>query len=214
MRNVVVVTATNTGIGKTWVAERVIERLRAAGEVVSARKPVQSFDPMDGATDADLLARASGEPRARVCPPYRSYELAMAPPMAATALGRPPFSIADLVREMDMPETGVVVVEGVGGPASPLADDGDTLALAHAVEADSVVVVAPSGLGAINDVRLSSAAFAPLQVIVFLNHFDANDELHRANRAWLSGRCGLTVDVEVDSLVRRLRSQPAQLEVS
>jgi dethiobiotin synthetase len=214
MRNVVVVTATNTGIGKTWLAERVIERLRAAGDVVAVRKPVQSFDPADGATDADLLARASGEPRARVCPPHRSYELPMAPPMAAAALGRPPFSIADLVREMDMPETEVVVVEGVGGPASPLADDGDTVALAHAVGADSVLVVAPSGLGAINDVRLSSAAFAPLQVIVFLNRFDANNELHRANRAWLGGRCGLTIDVEVDSLVRRLRSQPAHLEVS
>jgi dethiobiotin synthetase len=214
MRNVVVVAATNTGVGKTWVAARVIERLRAAGETVAARKPVQSFDPADGATDADLLAGASGESQARVCSPHRSYELAMAPPMAAAALGRPPYTIADLVHEMDMPETGVVVVEGVGGPASPLADDGDTVALAHAVKADSIIVVAPSGLGAINAVRLSGAAFAPLLVTVFLNRFDADDDLHRANRAWLSDRCGLTVDMDVDSLVRRLRSQPAHLEVS
>jgi dethiobiotin synthetase len=214
MRKVIVVAATNTDVGKTWVATRLVERLSSRGEYVAARKPVQSFDPAEGLTDADLLARSSGEPRARVCPPNRSYPLAMAPPMAAQALGRPRFTIGDLVQETDIPASGVTIVEGVGGPASPLADDGDTIALAHALKADAIVLVANSGLGAISDVRLCAAAFAPLPVTVFLNRFDAGDELHRANRAWLVERCALDVEVDLDALVQRFQSRPAEMGAS
>jgi dethiobiotin synthetase len=214
MRKVIVVAATNTGVGKTWVATRLVEMVRSGGVPVAARKPVQSFDPADGLTDADLLARSSGEARARVCPPNRSFPLAMAPPMAAAALGRPRFTIGDLALETDIPASGVTIVEGVGGPASPLADDGDTIALACALEADSIVLVANSGLGTISDVRLSAAAFAPLPVTVFLNRFDAGDDLHRANRAWLVDRCGLDVEVDLDALVQRLQSLPAEVGTS
>jgi dethiobiotin synthetase len=214
VRKVIVVAATNTGVGKTWVATRLVARLRSGSGPVTARKPVQSFDPADGLTDADLLARSSGEPRARVCPLNRSYPLAMAPPMAAAALGLPRFTIGDLVQETDIPASGVTIVEGVGGPASPLADDGDTIALAHALGAGSIVLVANSGLGAVSDVRLCAAAFAPLPVTVFLNRFDAGDELHRANRAWLMDRCGLDVEVDVDALVQRLQSRPAEMGTS
>jgi dethiobiotin synthetase len=214
MRSVVVVAATNTGIGKTWVASRLVARLRATAETVFARKPVQSFDPADGPTDADLLARASGEDITVVCPPHRTYELAMAPPMAAAALGRPPFSIADLVREIDIPESGVTVVEGVGGPASPLADDGDTVALAHALGADSIVLVAEAGLGAISDVRLCAAAFGRRPTTVFFNRFDGGDAVHAANRAWLVEHCGYDVEADIDGLARRLRIPKPHLEVT
>jgi dethiobiotin synthetase len=213
MHKVVVVSATNTGVGKTWVATHLIEGLRAAGDAVAARKPVQSFDPEDGPTDADLLARASGEPRGRVCPPHRDYELAMAPPMAAAALGRPRFTIADLASETELPASGTMVVEGVGGPASPLAEDGDTVSLARAIAADRILLVAGSGLGTINDTRLCAAAFDPLPVTVFLNRFDSDDDLHRANRAWLIDRCGLDVVTDVAGLVNRVRSQVVRLEV-
>ncbi|MGH2787885.1 MAG: ATP-dependent dethiobiotin synthetase BioD [Actinomycetota bacterium] len=206
MRNVVVVTGTGTEVGKTWVIARLIERLRAADENVAARKPVQSFDAGHGPTDADLLAMASGEPPALVCPPHRSYELAMAPPMAATALDRLPFSIAELVVEIDVPPAGVVFVEGVGGPASPLADDGDTIALAEALDADRVLLVAGAGLGAINDIRLASAAFGGRPITVFLNRFDPGDRVHRANRSWLTDRCALDVYVDLGELALSFQS--------
>jgi dethiobiotin synthetase len=214
VRKIIVVAATNTGVGKTWVATRLVDRLRSGGEHVAVRKPVQSFDPADGLTDADLLARASGEARTRVCPPSRSYPLAMAPPMAAAALRRPRFTIGDLAHEMEIPASGVTIVEGVGGPASPLAHDGDTIALALALEADSIILVANPGLGTISDVRLCAAAFAPLPVTVFLNRFDAGDELHRANRAWLVDRCGLNIEVDLDALTQRLQSRPAEMGTS
>jgi dethiobiotin synthetase len=180
----VLVTGTGTEVGKTWVGARWLAGLDIA---CAARKPVQSFERADGATDAEILARATGEPVDAVCAPHRWYEVAMAPPMAAAVLGRPPFTIGDLVDELRWPDDSVAIglVEGVGGPRSPLAVDGDTVDLARAIEPDDVVLVADAGLGTINAVRLSAAALVPHPLTVFLNRFDGEDELHRRNRAWL-----------------------------
>jgi len=189
----VVVAGTATEVGKTWAAAELARRLRAAGTAVAARKPVQSYAPGGGPTDAELLAAATGEDPARVCPPARWYEVALAPPMAAAELGRPGFALADLLGELAWaPGTGVGLVEGVGGPASPLADDASTADLAAALSPDAVLLVAPSGLGAVNAVRLSAAAL-PRPVVVLLNRFDPADPTHRANAAWLADRDGLTV---------------------
>lgn len=189
----VVVSGTTTAIGKTWVTARVVEELRTQGVAVSAHKPVQSFDRGERCTDADILGNATGtEPRA-VCPSHRWYPRAMAPPMAAAALGLPPFSVADIMMELRLPPRGIAVIEGVGGPRSPLADDGDTVALAEAVDSDLVMVVADAELGTINSVLLSAAAFTPRHVVVALNRFSADNPLHTRNLAWLRVQAGLEV---------------------
>lgn len=198
------ISGTGTEVGKTWVAARIAETLKHLGLSVSARKPVQSFDPADGITDAEVLAAATGEPVDLVCPKHRWYELPLAPPMAAEALGRPPFSLADLVAETQLPLEGPCLIEGVGGPRSPLADDGDTVDLAIALGAGRVVLVADPGLGAINSVVLSIQAFGELVVHVFLNRYDDASEIHRRNREWLSRASGLQVTTQVDQLVRSL----------
>jgi dethiobiotin synthetase len=194
---IVLVTGTGTDIGKTWFAARTIEALRAAGHAVAARKPVQSFAPGDaGPTDAEVLAQATGEVPGAVCPAHRCLPMAVAPPMAASALGLPRFTIAQLVTEVRSTGgdgDGILVVEGAGGARSPLADDGDTVALAHALAADRVVVVADAGLGTINAVRLTVAALNSWTPVVALNRYDEHDTLHRANRAWLEERDGLHV---------------------
>ena len=73
----------------------------------------------------------------------------------------------------------IIVVEGAGGARSPIADDGDTVALAHALAADRVVVVADAGLGTINAVRLTVAALSSWTPVVALNRYDDGDALHR-----------------------------------
>ena len=84
----VVVLGTGTEVGKTWTTCAVATAAIQQGERVAVRKPVQSFDPDDGsATDAELLAAVTGEAPNEVCPRHRRYPLAMAPPMAADALG-------------------------------------------------------------------------------------------------------------------------------
>jgi dethiobiotin synthetase len=183
----VLVTGTGTDVGKTWVAAEVLARLRARGVPVAARKPAQSYAPDElGATDAELLAAASGERPEVVCAHHRWYPVPMAPPMAAEALGLPPFTIEDLVTEVTPAHpAALMLVEGAGGPRSPLAADGDTVDLARALGIRAAVLVADAGLGTINAVRLSIEALRGLAVVVALNRFDPGDSLHRRNLAWL-----------------------------
>lgn len=229
------VTGTGTGVGKTWVAAQLIAAWRAGGATVAARKPAQSFtvpagepggrpgatgagDPAGpgavSATDAEVLAAASGEDRHQVCPEHRWYPLAMAPPMAAEALGRPAFTVADLAAELAWPPGAPVrygVVEGAGGPRSPLAADGDTVSLARLLAPDRIVLVAGAGLGAINAVLLAAGAFAGAGAgpapVVLLNRFDGTDAVHVANLAWLRRHTALAVASDVAEL-RALLSRP------
>ena len=90
------------------------------------------------------------------------------------------------------PTPAITIVEGAGGPRSPLAADGDSVRLGRALDADAVVLVAPAGLGTINAVRLSAAALragraAATRLVVALNRFDGDDDLHRRNHGWLAG---------------------------
>jgi dethiobiotin synthetase len=207
---VVLVCGTGTEVGKTWVCGRLLTELRSRGVTVAARKPAQSFDVdsegrrLGGPTDAERLGAASGEPPDVVCHPFRSYRRAMAPPMAAEALGLPPFTVADLVEEMVWPGGGVEVgvVEMAGGVRSPQASDGDTTDLVAALAPDTVVLVADAGLGTINSVHLSMDALATATdrlpgttTVVVLDRYDGHHDIHRRNRAWLSGRNGYRVVV-------------------
>jgi dethiobiotin synthetase len=175
---------------------------------VAARKPAQSFDidseggRLGGATDAEVLGAASGEHPATVCHSFRCYHRAMAPPMAAEALGLPPFTVGDLVGEMVWPADPVHigVVEMAGGVRSPQATDGDTTDFVAALEPDVVVLVADAGLGTINGVRLSMDALGTvtgsdpgIPVIVVLDRFDDHHDIHRRNREWLAVRSGFRV---------------------
>ncbi len=204
----VLVIGTATEIGKTWVGARTLAVLRAAGVTVAARKPAQSFDPADPApTDAEELAAATGEDPDRVCPPHRHYEVPLAPPMAAAALGRPAPTLDELVAELTWPDPAPAVgwVETVGGPRSPIADDGDAVDLGDRIRPDTVVLVADAGLGTINAVLVSVAPFPHHRVVVVLNRYDADDPLHVANRHWLRTRQGLDVVVDIEALAERLR---------
>src|SRR5260370_36837737 len=82
-----VVCGTATDVGKTWVACSLLRDLRCRGFQVAARKPAQSFADDGQATDAELLAAASGAAPRDVCPAHRWYPAVMAPQMAAAALG-------------------------------------------------------------------------------------------------------------------------------
>lgn len=215
-----VVVGTGTGVGKTWVAARVMESLRAAGHPVAARKPAQSFDPGDdpAGSDAAVLGRATGEAAEEVCAVDRWYPVAMAPPMAASALGRPGFGLGDLVAAVRWPSAlaggtrpGVGLVETAGGVCSPQADDGDAAALARLFSPDVVVLVADAGLGTLHAVRSSLAAMSRTpglpEPLVVLNRFDPSDDLHRRNAEWLGRHEGLAPVAspgELDRLVQEI----------
>lgn len=204
-RRLVVVTGTGTEVGKTWVAEAIVDAIVKSGRRVAARKPAQSFSPEDSTTDADRLAAASGETPTQVCPSHRWYPVPMAPPMAAGVLGRPVPELVDLVDELRSSwpprQVEVGVVEGAGGVASPQASDGDMTDLCRLLDPEVVVVVADPGLGTINSVRLAARALALHDVIVYLNRFDDEDELHCRNRDWLVEHDGLRLAIGIAPLV-------------
>ena len=203
----VLVCGTGTEVGKTWVAARILAELRSRGLTVAARKPAQSFDvdsrgrSLGGATDAEVLAAASGEHPGDVCHSFRSYHRAMAPPIAAQVLGLPPFTVSELLGELSWPTDGVDVgvVETAGGVRSPQADDGDVCDLSVALSPELVVLVADAGLGTINSIRLTMDALtgggagSSPPVVVVLNHYDGGHEIHRRNRAWLTEREGYRI---------------------
>ena len=203
----VLVTGTGTEVGKTWTLVRLVNELRARGRPVRARKPAQSYAPDElGTTDAELLAAATGEDATVVCPRHRWYECPMAPIMAADALGRPPFTIAQLAAEVadDGTEPGTVtLVEGAGGPRSPLASDGDIVDLARALGCSRAVLVTDAGLGAINAVRLCVETLHGFTTLVVLNRYDAGEDLHRRNRDWLESS-GYLITTSIGALADAL----------
>jgi dethiobiotin synthetase len=202
-RLLVLVTGTATEIGKTWFAAATAAELRARGVRVAARKPVQSGEP-GPPSDAELLAAATDEDPDRVCPPHRTYPVAWAPPMAADALGLPAFTVAELAAEITWePGTEIGLVEGVGGPRSPIAADGDSVELARILEPDLVVLVADAGLGTVNAVRLSGAVLAERPLAVALNRF-GDDPLHQRNLEHLTIVDGFEVVTSPAALATRL----------
>ncbi|MDQ1510971.1 MAG: dethiobiotin synthetase [Actinomycetota bacterium] len=200
---IVVVTGTGTEIGKTWVTAVLAGALRRRGIAIAVRKPVQSFSIDQGVpTDAEILGNASGVGAQTVCPAHRWLPRALAPPMAAEALGFAPFTISELASEVTTnTEPGaIVIVESAGGVRSPLAVDGDTVSLVVALQPALVVLVADAELGTINLVRLSTDALGGHRVVVYLNRFDDHDELHSRNRDWLITREGLEVVTNPEAL--------------
>ncbi len=123
------VTATGTDIGKTFVTAGLIRHLRAAGETVSAFKPVVSGFTMEAAAASDpgMLLAALGEPIneetvGRVSP-WR-YEAALSPDMAAAREGTalPYDDILAACRRAVAETDGTLFIEGVGGVMVPLDD--------------------------------------------------------------------------------------------
>lgn len=123
------VTATGTGIGKTFVTAALAFQARAAGRRVAALKPILSgFDPDDGASDAHLLLRAQGlaltaDNLDRISP-WR-FAAPLSPHMAAAREGRRlDFdALVDHGRRAMADPVDVLLIEGVGGAFVPVTDD-------------------------------------------------------------------------------------------
>jgi dethiobiotin synthetase len=183
----IAVVGTHTEVGKTWVSESLLRQWRARRLRVAARKPVQSFEPGSGPTDAERLAAATGEHAHRICAAHRWYPRAMAPPMAADVLTRPRITLDDLFAELTWPGgIDFGLVETVGGVCSPLAHDGASIDFVRRLEPDEVLLVADAGLGVINAVKLAMQCLDATRTRVLLNRFDPANPLHRLNAEWLT----------------------------
>jgi dethiobiotin synthetase len=111
------VTGTDTGVGKTIIAAALIKALRARGVRALGFKPAETGSP----SDSDLLARASGESTPLATPLLQLGE-PLAPAVAADRAGAAihPFEIEERVGLLRRAGY-TLVVEGAGGVMAPLA---------------------------------------------------------------------------------------------
>jgi dethiobiotin synthetase len=148
------VTGTDTGVGKTIIAAAVVTALRARGVRVIGFKPAETGIESGQVADSEMLSAAShvNEPLAM---PLLRLPDPLAPAVAAERAG--------IVLEPDEIESRIaqlrqagytIVVEGAGGVMVPLAWDYTVLDLAQACNLDAIVVARP-GLGTLNHAAMT-----------------------------------------------------------
>ena len=151
------ITGTDTGVGKTVFAALTTVYLRQNGFRVAALKPLCS----GGRDDARTLHAAAGKVLSldEVNPWYFRAPLA---PVLAARKEKKRVRLREVVAHIRRiaKRFEVVVVEGAGGLLSPMGEDFDSRDLIKALNA-TPIIVCPNKLGAVNQVRLVLEALPP-----------------------------------------------------
>ena len=153
------VTGTDTDVGKTLVAGAIARTLRGRGTRVDVFKPVATgCKSVRGdlvSTDTEFLAACanSDRPLSEITPVR--YCAALAPNAAALREGRPVDldAIFEACRRLEG-QSEFVIVEGVGGLLCPITDEFWVIHLARLLSLP-VVIVARAGVGTINHTLLT-----------------------------------------------------------
>ncbi|MEW9532017.1 dethiobiotin synthase [Microbispora sp. NPDC049125] len=157
--SILVVTGTDTGVGKTVVTAALAALARERGAAVAVVKPAQTGVAAGEPGDLDDVIRLSGV--TTTFEPAR-YPDPLSPAAAARTSGLPPLSLdsaAARIREVAASHR-LVVVEGAGGLLVRYDEDGGTIAdLARSLGAPLLVVVR-AGLGTLNHTALTLEAMA------------------------------------------------------
>lgn len=158
----VYVTGTDTAVGKTLVSCTLLHALRARGLRATGMKPLASgcIETLDGWRNDDALAlQVAGDP----CGDYGDINpIALPNPLAPELAARDAGVVVSLAPILAAyarlsASADVVVVEGVGGWAAPLAAGIDQSMLVQALRLPVVLVVGLR-LGCISHARLAAAA--------------------------------------------------------
>lgn len=157
--SIVVVTGTNTDVGKTIVTAAVATLAATRGSSVAVVKPAQTGVTPDGPGDLATVRQLAGVTDLHE---YVRYPDPLSPAAAARRSGIAPLDFDDTVRRIqDLADNRrLVLVEGAGGLLVRNDEDGSTLAdLAHALKAPLLLVAHPS-LGTLNIAALTLEAMA------------------------------------------------------
>jgi dethiobiotin synthetase len=189
--NVLLVTGTDTGVGKTYVAAGVAGALAASGARVVAIKPVETGcgERVDSGEDGARLAAATGqrEPAAALV----RLRTPVAPAVAADLEGvRLDFAVLAQQIAAHASDADVAIVEGAGGLLAPITHERNGLDLARALGA-AALVVASDRLGTINHTLLTLRALAGVHVLgVVLSAPAVFDESTGTNAAEIRRHAG------------------------
>ena len=224
MSKALLVTGTDTDVGKTVAAALIAGGLRKRGLNIGVLKPAES-DCKAGAggelvaKDATLLTSLSGDAsHISEIVPYR-FEPAVAPSVAAAAenVEVDTDGIVDLINQRAK-EVDLLIVEGAGGLLVPIVDNYTIADLAKEAELSTLVVVA-SKLGALNHSALTfeSLRGRGIETIgyVFNNYLaEPSDELDafKSNREVLRGIAEQYSIVEIGYLEKLPSAKEAGLK--
>jgi dethiobiotin synthetase len=153
---IAVVTGTDTGVGKTYVACMLARALTALGRKVVAIKLVETgIDESNPSQSEDgaQLARATGQ----AAPTRALVRLAIPVTPLVAAHAENKTIDADVLKTIVLDfasRADITLVEGAGGLLSPLTESCDLDSFARDLGA-SMIVVAPNRLGALNALRLT-----------------------------------------------------------
>lgn len=167
--NVLVVTGTGTGVGKTVVTAALAALAVSNGRRVGVLKPAQTGVAPGEPGDLVEIRRLVGGPLTTV--ELARYPDPLAPAAAAARAGLPPLTAAEAAEAVAKlaTEHDLVLVEGAGGLLVRFTPDpgppgphraGDTLADVAAALMAPVLVVATAGLGTLNHTALTTEALA------------------------------------------------------
>ncbi|BCJ54962.1 hypothetical protein Asp14428_64370 [Actinoplanes sp. NBRC 14428] len=186
-RGIVLVTGTDTDVGKTIVTSAVAAAAQAAGLRVAVIKPGQSGTADGGPTDIDRVTRLAAP---HTCRTLASYPEPLAPLAAARVAGMAPlelYEVVDVIRA-EAAKHDLVLVEGAGGLLVPMGvrPSGQPWTVADLATTLGVqtLVVTRAGLGTLNHTALTLEALdrrgVPAKVV--LGAWPAEPELvHWAN---------------------------------
>ncbi|SHL09087.1 dethiobiotin synthase [Rhodothermus profundi] len=197
--NGLLITGTDTGVGKTVVGAGLARLLRDAGYQVGVLKPVETGwegSPDDWPPDARMLAEGArvNDPPAQVVPCV--YAEPLAPLVAARRAGRP----VDLDRIeaawQRLQNRDWVLVETAGGLSVPLTEHLDYAGLAARWRLP-VLVVARPGLGTLNHtfltVHYARSQGLPVVGVVLCGYPEHPDVATRTNPAMIEELCHVPV---------------------
>jgi dethiobiotin synthetase len=193
----ILITATDTGVGKTWTSIALATALKAAGRKVVGIKPVETgtAEAPSGGEDGVKLAEATGQEA-----PKQALYRFRSQVSAALAADEEEQKLdwTKLVAEIREHAKGadVAIIEGAGGLLTPMTWEKGALDLARELKA-SAVVAAVDKLGTINQTLLTvdelEHSGIPLLGIV-LSEPEKADESTRTNaKALQRMRPGLKV---------------------
>ena len=148
---VLIVSGTDTGVGKTVVTAALATLAGDRGERVAVVKPAQTGVAPGEPGDLDEVRRLAGVTDLHELVRYPD---ALAP--ASAGAGIAPRRIADAVAGLC--DRDLVLVEGAGGLLTPFDRDGGTLADVAALLDAPVLLVARAGLGTLNHTALTTEA--------------------------------------------------------
>lgn len=157
--SVVVVTGTDTGVGKTITVAALAARALGRGQTVAVVKAAQTGED----DDAGVIRTLSGADDVRT---LASYPEPLAPAAAARRAGVNAIGAEEIAAAVRGLDHDLVLVEGAGGVLVHFDDAGSTIADVAALLGAPAVVVARAGLGTLNHTALTCEALRARRVTV------------------------------------------------